>query len=215
MPFKFRTNAPASIGNLALHAGAVIAPPAARCESVYTQSTSPPADKDNYVLPSLPYALSRYGIPALRPQRAEAARRLARAVAQLRRRHAVRQRPWPDPLRLRSRHYPFRSGQQLRPTARRRRGELWPHSQRRSAGLARRTDRLVQSRLHHVARPLRRLGLEKVPGRQPRSEPEAHGVGVCGYLLSPPAGSGHAAGRNHGGVGSAGAPGQSAVCRPV
>ena len=39
------------------------------------------------------------GIPALRPQRAEAARRLARAVAQLRRRHAVRQRPRPDPLR--------------------------------------------------------------------------------------------------------------------
>ena len=110
--------------------------PAARCESVYTQSTSPPADKDNHVLPSLPYALSRYGIPALRPQRAEAARRLARAVAQLRRRHAVRQRPRPDPLRLRSRHYPFRSGQQLRPAARCR-GKLWPHSQRRSAGLAR------------------------------------------------------------------------------
>ncbi|MEX0631553.1 hypothetical protein M8494_03510 [Serratia ureilytica] len=31
--------------------------PAARCESVYTQSTSPLADKDNYVLPRLP---SRY-----------------------------------------------------------------------------------------------------------------------------------------------------------
>ncbi len=43
----------------------------------------------------------------------------------------VRQQPRADASRVRSRYYPFRSGQQLRAAARLRRGELWPHTARR------------------------------------------------------------------------------------
>ena len=74
------------------------------------------------------------GLPALRPQRAAAAGGLARPVAQLRRRQAVRH-PAGDPAPgLRPRRHPLRPGQQLRPALRRRRDQLRRAPARRTSG---------------------------------------------------------------------------------
>ena len=60
---------------------------------------------------------------------------------------------------------------------------------------------LVEGRVGHVARPVRRFGLAQIPGGQPRPEPEADGAGVRRHLLPPPPRSRYAAGRNHGRAG--------------
>ena len=54
--------------------------------------------------------------------------------------------------------------------------------------LSRRIDHFIQSWLGHVARPLRRFRIAQIPDRQPGSISQAHGGGVCGYLLPPPPG---------------------------
>ncbi len=98
------------------------------------------------------------------------------------------------PPRLRPRHHPHRPGQQLRPALRLGRDQLRPDPARGPAALPRRADHLVQGRLRHVARPVRRVGLAQVPAGEPRPEPGADGPGVRRHLLLAPLRPGHAAG---------------------
>ena len=67
----------------------------------------------------------------------------------------------------------------------------------RPATLPRRDDHQHKSRLHHVGWPLRRLGFTQVSGRQPGSEPQTHGAGLCRYLLPSPPRPRDSARRNH------------------
>ena len=123
-------------------------------------------------------------LPALWAQRPEAAGDLARPVAQLRRRPAVR-------------HASARScagrSTSASPTS------TWPTTtarrtarpRRTSAGssredfarLPRRAGHLHQGRLRHVAGAVRRVGLAQVPARQPRPVAGADGPGLRRHLL--------------------------------
>ena len=72
-------------------------------------------------------------LPPLRAQRPEAARGLARALAQLRRRPPARDRPRDRAPRVRPRHHALRPREQLRPAVRLGRGELRPAAARRTS----------------------------------------------------------------------------------
>ena len=115
-----------------------------------------------------------HGLPALRRERPAAPGRLARPLAQLRRRHAARDQAGDLPHRLRRSASPTSTSPT---TTARRRAPPRPPSARSSrtdfAGLPRRADHLVQGRLPDVARPLRRVGQPQVPARLARPEPEA------------------------------------------
>src|SRR5215216_5515912 len=84
-------------------------------------------------LPTGPEPLRHHAVPPGRAQRARAARHLARAVAELRRRPAAGDPAGDRAPRLRPRHHPLRPGQQLRPALRLGRGELRPHPRHRPA----------------------------------------------------------------------------------
>ena len=121
-------------------------------------------------------AADRYdadALPPLRPQRPQAARDLARPVAELRRRPAARHAARDRAPRVRPRHHALRPGQQLRAAVRLGRGELRAHPGPRPAAVPRRAGHLDQGRLRHVARPVRRVGLAQVPAGEPRPEPRS------------------------------------------
>ena len=99
--------------------------------------------------------LRRDAVPPVRAQRAQAARRVARVVAQLRPRPAVRHAAGDRPSCLRPRHHPLRSGQQLRPALRCGGGQLRPDARRRPRPVPRRAGDLDEGRLRHVARTVR------------------------------------------------------------
>ena len=88
----------------------------------------------------------------LRPQRARAARDLARALAELRRHHPARDGPGDRAPRLRSRRHALRPREQLRPALRLRGGELRPDHAGRPPALPRRARDLDEGGLRHVAR---------------------------------------------------------------
>ena len=77
------------------------------------------------------------------------------AVAQLRRRRALRPAAGDPAARLRPRRHPLRPGQQLRPALRLRGDQLRPAPRRRLRPVPRRAGHLHQGRLRHVARPVR------------------------------------------------------------
>ena len=151
-------------------------------------------------------------LPALRAQRAEAARDLARPLAELRRRPAARAQPRDPAPRLRPRHHPLRPRQQLRPALRQRREELRPHPRRGLRRPARRARDLHEGRLRHVARALRRVGLAQVPAREPRAEPRPDGPRLRRHLLLAPLRPGHAAAGDDGRA-RRGAPSRSGALR--
>ena len=119
----------------------------------------------------------------LRPQRARAARDLARALAELRGHHSARDEPGDRASRVRSRRHPLRPREQLRPAVRLGGGELRPDHAGRPPALPRRARDLDQGRLRHVARPLRRRRLAQVPSREPRPEPRAARPRLRRHLL--------------------------------
>ena len=112
-------------------------------------------------------ATTTHGLPPLRRERPAAARRLARPLAQLRRRHA-RTRPSARSCRtafdLGITHFDLANNYGPPPGSAEdslRRDPRAPTSR----GLPRRADHLDQGRLPHVARPLRRVGQPQVPDR--------------------------------------------------
>ena len=80
------------------------------------------------------------------------------ALAQFRRGCAARARPGDLPDGVRCGHHPFRSRQQLRAAAGQRRGSFGDTSRNRLPRLPRPARDLVEGRLRHVARTLRRMG---------------------------------------------------------
>ena len=140
--------------------------------------------------------------------------RVARALAQLRRRQAARGPARGAATRVRPRGHPLRPGQQLRAALRRGRGQLRPASSREDfAALPRRAGHLDQGGLGHVARPVRLRRLAQVPAVEPRPEPAAHGPRLRRHLLLAPLRPRHADRGDDGRARRGRAPGQGAVRR--
>ena len=140
----------------------------------------------------------------------EAARDLARALAQLRRRPAARVEPRDPPARLRPGRHPFRPGEQLRAAVRVGRGDVRPDHARGPAPVPRRARDLDEGRLRHVAGPVRRVGLAEVPARVARPVARADGPRLRRHLLLAPlrprdAARGDARRARHGGQAGQGA----------
>ena len=149
----------------------------------------------------VPRALLEPGtLPALRPERRQAAASLARAVAQFRRRRQLREQPGAGPEGLRPGHHPLRPREQLRPASRVRRVDVRPDRPRGPGRAPRRAHRLDQGGLRHVGGALRGLGLAQVPAREPRPEPEAPRARLRRHLLQPQARPRDARGGDHGGA---------------
>src|SRR6476469_4097155 len=121
-----------------------------------------------------PRPLRADALPPLWPQRPQAARDVALALAELRRGAPPRALPRDRAPRVRPRHHALRPGEQLRAALRVRRARVRRGHGPRPAAASRRAGHLDEGRLRHVARPLRRLGLAQVPAREPRPEPRAH-----------------------------------------
>ena len=136
----------------------------------------------------------------MRSQRTEVARPVARVVAQLRPRPAVRHPAGDRPSCVRPRHHPFRSGQQLRPAVWLGGGQLRSDAGDGPFAVPRRAGDLDQGWLRHVAGALRRLGVAEVPAGVARPVARPDGPRLRRHLLFAPGGSGHAAGGDDGGA---------------
>ena len=154
-------------------------------------------------------------LPAHRPQRARAARDLARPVAQLRRRPTARRRSAAiRPARLRPRRDPLRPRQQLRPALRLGGGELRAHLRRRTFGPTA-TSCVISTKAGYDMwpGPYGDLGSRKYLLVEPRPEPRAHGSRLRRHLLLAPRRPRDAARGDDGRAGLGGAPGQGALRR--
>ena len=128
----------------------------------------------------------------------------------------LRGRPRDRPARLRPRDHPLRPREQLRAALRLGGGELRANAAGRPRPVSRRAHDLDQSRLGHVARPLRRRG---APGstcsRASTRSLGRHRPGVRRHLLLAPTRSGHAARGDDGGARHRRPPGKGAVRRDL
>ena len=107
-------------------------------------------------------------------------------VAQLRGHHPAGHPAGGPAAGVRPGHHAHRPGQQLRPAVRVRRGELRPDPGLRPAPVPRRAGHLLQGRLRHVARAVRRRRLAQVPAVLAGPVPGAHRRGLRRHLLLPP-----------------------------
>ena len=112
---------------------------------------------------------------------------------------------------VRPRRHALRPREQLRSAARLGGGELRAAARDGPQAVSRRADHLLQGRLRHVARAVRRVGLAQVPARLAGPEPRAHGARLRRHLLLAPLRPRHAARGDRRRAGQRGPAGQGAL----
>ena len=149
-----------------------------------------------------------------RAERPEAAGDLARALAQFRRERAARAGADDAPHRLRPRHHPFRSRQQLRSAAGRG-GDVSSAASCATDFRGYRDELIISTKAGYRMwpGPYGEWGSRKYLLVEPRPEPEADGARLCRHLLFAPRRPQHAARGDDGRARHGGAPGQGALCR--
>ena len=122
----------------------------------------------------------------MRKQRCDAAESEPRILAQLRRRGPARTQQGYHTVRFRPRHHALRPRKQLRAAIRQRRDNARTTDERRFRAIQRRTLHQHESRIRHVGRTVRQLGVKKISHRKPQPEPEKNEPRICRSLLQPP-----------------------------